>query len=243
MPRDGALTLSDVRRPTLSIICEPCGRRGTYNVARLMELHGDAKLTDLLQTIANCPKSHSPRRSGPSRNAGVLTWVQLTAFQRACISGDLAEFRAARTIVPYFAVGPSFPQLESRHRKDTALPAVGIDKGREDRARRRCIGRIGGCGDAVQADIVERPPIDRDAADSDDRAVLPHANDRVVASVGDVEVGAIIQRRVARPVGVVLIPLDRRQVDRQIQHRRADPGDRSEAEHLVRRAADLACKR
>ena len=44
MPRDGALTLSDVRQPTLSIVCEPCGRRGAYKVARLMELHGDAKL-------------------------------------------------------------------------------------------------------------------------------------------------------------------------------------------------------
>ena len=59
MPRDGALVLSDVRSPALSIVCEPCGRRGSYGVARLMELHGDAKLTDLLQTLANCPKAHS----------------------------------------------------------------------------------------------------------------------------------------------------------------------------------------
>ena len=59
MPRDAALTLSDIRKPTLSIICEPCGRRGSYSVARLIELHGDAKLTDLLQTLANCPKAHS----------------------------------------------------------------------------------------------------------------------------------------------------------------------------------------
>jgi len=59
MPRDGALTLSDVRQPTLSIVCEPCGRRGAYNVARLMELHGDAKLTDLLHALANCPKARS----------------------------------------------------------------------------------------------------------------------------------------------------------------------------------------
>jgi hypothetical protein len=57
MPRDGALILSDIRNSTLSIICEPCSRRGTYNVARLMERHGDAKLTDLLQTLANCPKA------------------------------------------------------------------------------------------------------------------------------------------------------------------------------------------
>jgi hypothetical protein len=57
MPRVGALTLSDVRQPTLSIVCEPCGRRGAYKVARLMELHGDAKLTDLLHTLADCPKA------------------------------------------------------------------------------------------------------------------------------------------------------------------------------------------
>jgi len=53
MPRDGAFILSDVLRPTLSIVCEPCGRHETYNVARLMERHGDAKMTDLLQTLAN----------------------------------------------------------------------------------------------------------------------------------------------------------------------------------------------
>ena len=59
MPRDGAVTLSDVRNPTLSIVCEPCGRHETYNVARLLERHGDAKMTDLLQTLANCPKARS----------------------------------------------------------------------------------------------------------------------------------------------------------------------------------------
>ena len=59
MPRDGALTLADVRSPTLSIVCEPCGRRGRYAVARLLEEHGDAKLTVLLQTLADCPKGRS----------------------------------------------------------------------------------------------------------------------------------------------------------------------------------------
>ena len=53
MPRDGAFILSDLRSPTLSIVCEPCGRRGTCRVERLMERHGDAKLTDLLQTLAD----------------------------------------------------------------------------------------------------------------------------------------------------------------------------------------------
>jgi hypothetical protein len=59
MPRDGALVLSDLRQPTLSIVCEPCGRRGRYSVAKLMEQHGDAKLTDLLLTLAACPKARS----------------------------------------------------------------------------------------------------------------------------------------------------------------------------------------
>jgi hypothetical protein len=59
MPRDGSLTLSDVRRPTLSIVCEPCRRRGRYNVKQLMADHGDAKLTDLLVTLADCAKARS----------------------------------------------------------------------------------------------------------------------------------------------------------------------------------------
>jgi hypothetical protein len=56
MPRAGALTLSDVRGPTLGIVCEPCGRRGRLSVAKPMEEHGDAKLTDLLQTARRLPE-------------------------------------------------------------------------------------------------------------------------------------------------------------------------------------------
>jgi hypothetical protein len=59
MPRDGALTLSDIRSSTLSIVCQRCDRRGCYAVARLFEEHGDAKLTDLLVTLADCPKTRS----------------------------------------------------------------------------------------------------------------------------------------------------------------------------------------
>jgi hypothetical protein len=57
MPRDGALTLSDVLSPTLSIVCAPCNRHGRYSVARLVEEPGDAKLTELLATLTNCPKA------------------------------------------------------------------------------------------------------------------------------------------------------------------------------------------
>ena len=59
MPREGALTLSDVRRPSLTIVCEPCAKFGYYNTAWLMKQYGDAKLTDLIVTLADCQKTHS----------------------------------------------------------------------------------------------------------------------------------------------------------------------------------------
>jgi hypothetical protein len=46
MPRDGALTLSDVRSPMLAIVCEPCGRRGRYNLERLMAEQADRAARD-----------------------------------------------------------------------------------------------------------------------------------------------------------------------------------------------------
>jgi hypothetical protein len=38
---------------------EACGRRGRNNVERLMVQHGDAKLTELLDTLAHGPKARS----------------------------------------------------------------------------------------------------------------------------------------------------------------------------------------
>ena len=59
MPEDGAITLSGVREPTLAIVCQPFARRGRYAVVGLLEEHCDAKLTDLFQTLADCPKARS----------------------------------------------------------------------------------------------------------------------------------------------------------------------------------------
>jgi hypothetical protein len=60
MPRGGAAILSHVRGPTLTILCEPCGRRGRYNVEQLIAKQGaDAKLPDLLATLTNCEKARS----------------------------------------------------------------------------------------------------------------------------------------------------------------------------------------
>lgn len=60
MPRGGSLVLSDIRAPTLEIACKRCGRTGRYNVQQLIAVHGpDAKLTELLVTLANCEKARS----------------------------------------------------------------------------------------------------------------------------------------------------------------------------------------
>lgn len=59
MPRD-AITLADVREPTLTIVCEPCGRRGRCNVQRLIAKYGaDMGLPELRTVLADCPKSRS----------------------------------------------------------------------------------------------------------------------------------------------------------------------------------------
>jgi hypothetical protein len=50
-------------------------------------------------------------------------------------------------------------------------------------------------GDAVEVRIVQRAVVESDAADRYHVAVLMHADDRVVASIGDVEIRAVIQGR------------------------------------------------
>jgi hypothetical protein len=61
------LIVSDVRLPTLAIVCEACGRRGRYSVERLVAQHGDAKSTDLLQTVVDCPKARCAAIHGRSK--------------------------------------------------------------------------------------------------------------------------------------------------------------------------------
>jgi hypothetical protein len=53
----GATTLSNLIAPTLTLLCEPCDRKGVYSVARLRAKHGDSRLTDLRTFLtADCPK-------------------------------------------------------------------------------------------------------------------------------------------------------------------------------------------
>src|SRR6266487_5283543 len=63
-------------------------------------------------------------------------------------------------------------------------------------------------GDAVEAVIpVERTAIYLHASDRHHAAVLPHSHDRVVTTVGNVEIGILVEGRVARPVDIVRVSL------------------------------------
>jgi hypothetical protein len=88
--RDHAHTLSDFRTPTLSIECESCGRRGRYNVARLIERYGDMKLPELRHVLANCPKakSFSTRDQGQvrRRQPALMICARLSALAGAVSS-------------------------------------------------------------------------------------------------------------------------------------------------------------
>jgi hypothetical protein len=61
MPRDGAQTLSDLRDPVLTVVCEPCGRRERHDVESLKRQYdGGVKMPDLLAAlVADCPKTRS----------------------------------------------------------------------------------------------------------------------------------------------------------------------------------------
>lgn len=59
MSRDSSLTLHDVRSRKLSVVCEACGRRERFVVAKLVDEHGDEKLIDLLLELADCPKTQA----------------------------------------------------------------------------------------------------------------------------------------------------------------------------------------
>jgi hypothetical protein len=55
LPSRQAAPIANEQR--MATIC----RRGRYAVARLIQEHGDTKLTELLVTLANCPKARSAR--------------------------------------------------------------------------------------------------------------------------------------------------------------------------------------
>jgi hypothetical protein len=63
VPRDGSITPADLvgKLDWLVVVCDKCGRKGRFSVARLVERYGpDAKLTDWLAAMTeDCPKQRS----------------------------------------------------------------------------------------------------------------------------------------------------------------------------------------
>jgi hypothetical protein len=59
MPSHGSLVLSDFAAQYLTLVREPCGRRGRLNRTRLIDKQGDGWLTtDHVPTHGNCDKAH-----------------------------------------------------------------------------------------------------------------------------------------------------------------------------------------
>src|SRR5258708_11624110 len=93
---------------------------------------------------------------------------------------------SATTVAP-----SSLRRSERRQCEDAALP---VARASERHVDRRTIRRG---GDAVDARITERAAVERDMADRYDVADLTHADDRVVGAIGDVDIRAVIEGRVA----------------------------------------------
>jgi len=108
MPRNSALTPSDLSGKYLHIVCEPCAKRGRYAVERLIAEHGDVKLTDLLTALASCPKTKarasmtvarrgsrraSPRRLRPSPSRFALTAANASTTPPGAFTGAQIDVR------------------------------------------------------------------------------------------------------------------------------------------------------
>ena len=105
MPRDGALTWSDVREPTLTIACKRCGRYGRYSVKRLIAAHGaDAKAIHVLrrslivryivlQMIGATIAPHA-------RSTGIVTVLPACELSRNWLARAYAEYQLSRLPLP-----------------------------------------------------------------------------------------------------------------------------------------------
>ena len=95
--RDNAHTLSDFRTPTLSIECEPCGRRGRYNVARLMEKYGDMKIARAAARARQLPEGEVVQHPRPvqgqvrRRQPALMICARLSALAGAVSSSAVDE--------------------------------------------------------------------------------------------------------------------------------------------------------
>jgi hypothetical protein len=54
MPRSDLRNVSDIRESTIRLVYQPCGGRGRYGVAKLIERYGaDVRMPDLLAMLSS----------------------------------------------------------------------------------------------------------------------------------------------------------------------------------------------
>jgi hypothetical protein len=93
MPRAGAVTLSDVIDPTLTLVCKPCGRKGVYSIARLRAKHGDAKLPD----CADFSRTIVPSTNRPTFRAAARRYL-IPCLRRGGSGDVVRQFLTDRTL-------------------------------------------------------------------------------------------------------------------------------------------------
>ncbi|WP_269284155.1 hypothetical protein [Sinorhizobium psoraleae] len=69
MSKEGLETLAEFKKPHMVLNCMQCGRKGRYNVARLIEKHGNKTIRDFIAMIGrtSCPKYGKPLKYGRCR--------------------------------------------------------------------------------------------------------------------------------------------------------------------------------
>jgi hypothetical protein len=139
MPRDGLLTPRDLvgKLEWLVVVCDKCGRKGRYSVARLVRLGPVTKLTDWLSQItADCPKrrsidmsdqcgAHCPDLSRVFRRLEVLGQPPGTTTREtdsAPRSPRRCAWSCRSSATPRFCSGQGFVLDRVKDQRDNVLP-------------------------------------------------------------------------------------------------------------------------
>ena len=90
-----------------------------------------------------------------------------------------------------------------------------------------------GGGNAVEFRTVQAVIVESDATDRHYIPALAHADNRVIAAIGHVEVRTVVKGRVARPVDVIGVSVNGGKINRPVQGPRLDAADRPKSEGQV----------
>jgi hypothetical protein len=80
-----------MRTPYVVVVCGPCGRRGRFAVARLIEKYGNTPMPDLLPVLAKCPKWKSRAHYGGPEATGSSCEHEIAFTAEAKVSAQSAH--------------------------------------------------------------------------------------------------------------------------------------------------------